>query len=110
MTINEYIKQQDAEHKNNMQYAKMILKGDTKHYYSNHCKLLCEWFQNNGYYNIKPSDIDRVFVEYNKYYGGKIVIKTKNGGAEHTVKTFNDKNELLGYVVGFVESKQLDYI
>ena len=106
--LNDYIKQREAKHKHNMKYVLMVLKGDNKYYYAHHCAKLCEWFENNGYYNTEPKDIERAFVSYNKYTGGKIVIKTKNGGAERTVKTFNDKNELLGYVVGFVESKQLD--
>lgn len=106
--LNDYIKQREAEHKHNMKYAKMVLKGDNKYYYAHHCAILCKWFDSNGYYRIKPQDIGQVWVEYNPHTGGKIVIKTIENGAEHIVKNFNDKNELLGYVVGFVESKQLD--
>jgi len=93
------IEMQEIQFKLNKQNINFRLTGDNKYYYADQCKE----FENNlkkfGYGHIKKEDILKNGVCFNNY-------SINNGYSQYCrdIKRFNNKEELLGFVVGYNQS------
>ena len=93
------IEMQEIQFKLNKQNINFRLTGDNKYYYADQCKE----FENNlkkfGYGYIKKEDILKDGVCFNNY-------SINNGYSQYCrdIKRFNNKEELLGFVVGYNQS------
>jgi hypothetical protein len=93
------IEMQEIQFKLNKQNINFRLTGDNKYYYADQCKE----FENNlkkfGYGHIKKEDILKDGVCFNNY-------SINNGYNQYCrdIKRFNNKEELLGFVVGYNQS------
>jgi len=93
------IEMQEIQFKLNKQNINFRLTGDNKYYYADQCKE----FENNlkkfGYGHIKKEDILKDGVCFNNY-------SINNGYSQYCrdIKRFNNKEELLGFVVGYNQS------
>ena len=93
------IEMQEIQFKLNKQNINFRLTGDNKYYYADQCKE----FENNlkkfGYGYIKKEDILKDGVCFNNY-------SINNGYNQYCrdIKRFNNKEELLGFVVGYNQS------
>lgn len=89
----------EIQFKLNKENINFRLTGNNKYYYANQCKE----FENNlkkfGYGHIKKEDILKNGVCFNNY-------SINNGYNQYCrdIKRFNNKEELLGFVVGYNES------
>ena len=89
----------EIQFKLNKQNINFRLTGNSKYYYANQCKE----FENNlkkfGYGHIKKEDILKNGVCFNNY-------SINNGYSQYCrdIKRFNNKEELLGFVVGYNQS------
>jgi len=93
------IEMQEIQFKLNKENINFRLIGDNKYYYADQCKE----FENNlkkfGYGHIKKEDILKDGVCFNNY-------SINNGYNQYCrdIKRFNNKEELLGFVVGYNQS------
>jgi len=93
------IEMQEIQFKLNKENINFRLTGDNKYYYADQCKE----FENNlkkfGYGHIKKEDIIKNGVCFNNY-------SINNGYNQYCrdIKRFNNKEELLGFVVGYNQS------
>jgi len=93
------IEMQEIQFKLNKQNINFRLTGDNKYYYADQCKE----FENNlkkfGYGHIKKEDIIKNGVCFNNY-------SINNGYNQYCrdIKRFSNKEELLGFVVGYNQS------
>ena len=93
------IEMQEIQFKLNKQNINFRLTGDNKYYYADQCKE----FENNlkkfGYGHIKKEDILKDGVCFNNY-------SINNGYNQYCrdIKRFSNKEELLGFVVGYNQS------
>lgn len=89
----------EIQFKLNKENINFRLTGNNKYYYANQCKE----FENNlkkfGYGHIKKEDIIKNGVCFNNY-------SINNGYNQYCrdIKRFNNKEELLGFVVGYNQS------
>ena len=88
-TSEEIQERNNLEFKRNKQNINMRLSGYDKYYYANQCY----------------KDIESVSINNNQYYGASIKASLLSGG-ETDFKTFNDKKEMLGFIVGYNEAKK----
>ncbi len=96
----QYQLDNERRFKNNMKNIYMRLVGQDKYYYAQHCASFITWVEANGFQQYKAEDIESVSIVNCKYYGAKINARLKSGGETH-LDTFNDKKEMLGFIVGF---------
>ena len=98
--LNEINKRNEQEFKNNMKNVYMRLSGDNKYYYADQCQKFINYILKHGFNNHKAKDIKGVSIVNCTYYGASIKARLSSGGETH-IKTFNTKNEMLGFICGF---------
>lgn len=93
------IEMQEIQFKLNKQNINFRLTGDNKYYYANQCKEFEDNLKKFGYGHIKKEDILKNGVCFNNY-------SINNGYNQYCrdIKRFNNKEELLGFVVGYNQS------
>ena len=89
----------DIQFKLNKENINFTLKGQNKYYYANQCKQFENNLKKYGYGHIKKEDILKDGVCFNNY-------SINNGYNQYCrdIKRFNNKEELLGFVVGYNQS------
>ena len=89
----------DIQFKLNKENINFTLKGQNKYYYANQCKQFENNLKKYGYGHIKKEDILKDGVCFNNY-------SINNGYNQYcrNIKRFNNKEELLGFVVGYNQS------
>ena len=87
----------ELEFKRNKENIYFRLSGNEKYYYANQCYDFTNYILKNGYPNLRISaeDIERVSFDNHAI--------TLNRGS-HDIKRFNNKHELLGFVIGYNEA------
>ena len=87
----------ELEFKRNKENIYFRLSGNEKYYYANQCYDFTNYILKNGYPNLRLSaeDIERVSFDNHAI--------TLNRGS-HDIKRFNNKHELLGFVIGYNEA------
>ena len=86
--------------KRNKQNVNMRLTGHDKYYYAYQCWDYIKHIRANGFNRYKPEDIESISINNSSYYGANITARLSSGGETH-IKAFNDKKELLGFIVGY---------
>jgi len=86
--------------KRNKQNINMRLTGYDKYYYAHQCWDYIKHIRANGFNRYKPEDIENISINNSSYYGANITARLSSGGETH-IKAFNDKKELLGFIVGY---------
>ena len=86
--------------KRNKQNVNMRLTGHDKYYYAHQCWNYIKHIKANGFNRYKPEDIENISINNSSYYGANIKARLTSGGETH-IKAFNDKKELLGFIVGY---------
>jgi hypothetical protein len=86
----------DIQFKLNKENINFTLKSKNKYYYANQCKQFENNLKKYGYGHIKKEDILKDGVCFNNY-------SINNGYNQYCrdIKRFNNKEELLGFVVGY---------
>tara|TARA_R110001592_G_scaffold238371_1_gene498005 strand:+ start:754 stop:1158 length:405 start_codon:yes stop_codon:yes gene_type:complete len=92
----------ELEYKRNKQNVLMQLPRDDKYYYAWQCYELINYIKEKGVNNYISDEIKDVTISYG-VYGGKISLHLASSGVSD-YKTFNEKRELLGFIVGFNEA------
>ena len=89
----------DIQFKLDKQNINFTLKSKNKYYYANQCKQFENNLKKYGYGHIKKEDILKDGVCFNNY-------SINNGYNQYCrdIKRFNNKEELLGFVVGYNQS------
>jgi hypothetical protein len=89
----------DIQFKLNKENINFTLKSKNKYYYANQCKQFENNLKKYGYGHIKKEDILKDGVCFNNY-------SINNGYNQYCrdIKRFNNKEELLGFVVGYNQS------
>ena len=90
----------ELQFKRNKQNVHMRLTGNNKYYYADQCNKFTNYILKHGFYNHKAKDIKSVSIVNCTHYGASIKARLSSGGETH-IKTFNDKNEMLGFICGF---------
>jgi hypothetical protein len=85
----------ELEFKRNKENIHFTLSGINKYYKAFQCWDFTQYILKNGYKRYKPSDIEEVYFDNNS-----ITIKLVST-AVSDIERFNNKNELLSYVIGF---------
>jgi len=85
----------DLEFKRNKQNIHFTLSGINKYYKAFQCWDFTQYILKNGYRRTKPSDIESIYFDKNS-----ITIRLIST-AETDIERFNNKNELLNFVIGF---------
>ena len=93
------IEMQEIQFKLNKENINFRLTGDNKYYYADQCKEFEKNLKKFGYGYIKKEDIIKNGVCFNNY-------SINNGYNQYCrdIKRFNNKEELLGFVVGYNQS------
>ena len=96
---NEYQKRNDIEFARNKKNINFILRGKNKYYYANQCALFTKNLLLYGISNITKDQIKKGGVCFNKY-------SINNGYNQYCrdIKRFNNKEEMLGFVIGYNEA------
>lgn len=103
LTNKEIMRRNDLTFKENKKCIDFILKGYNKYFYAAQCAKYCKFIEANGIKGYTAEDITKCYVCYNSYYGGSIRATLVSGGVT-IVKSFNEKQPMLEYVVGFNEA------
>ena len=95
---NKYQIANDLEFNKNKKNINFILRGKNKYYYANQCALFTKNLLLYGYQNISKDQIKKEGVCFNKY-------SINNGYNQYCrdIKRFNNKEEMLGFVIGYNE-------
>ena len=96
---NQYQLDNERRFKENMKNVHMRLSGQNKYYYAHHCADFIAHVESKGFRGYKAEDIKSVSIINCQYYGAQINARLKSGGETH-LKTFDDKKEMLGFIVG----------
>ena len=86
------IERNELEFKRNKQNIYFRLNCNNKYYYANQCYQFAKYIVNNGYPYKDTNNININDISFNKHS-----IKINNSD----IKTFNNKDELLGFVIGY---------
>ena len=86
------IERNELEFKRNKQNINFRLTCNNKYYYANQCYQFAKHIVNNGYPYKDTNNINVNDISFNKHS-----IKINNSD----LKTFNNKDELLGFVIGY---------
>ena len=99
MDSNLLTEMHEIQFKLNKENINFRLTGDNKYYYANQCKEFEDNLKKFGYGHIKKEDILKDGVCFNNY-------SINNGYNQYCrdIKRFNNKEELLGFVVGYNQS------
>ena len=100
MTSEEVRERNELLFKRNKQNIYMRLSGYDKYYYAFQCWDFTQHIITNGFQQYKAKDIKSISIVNCQYYGASIKARLVSGG-ETNLKTFNDKKEMLGFIVGF---------
>jgi len=91
--INLIQKRNDLEFKRNKDNINFRLTCNNKYYYANQCYIFAKHILQNGYPYKNTDDILFISdISFNKHS-----IKINNSD----IKTFNNKDEMLGFVIGY---------
>jgi len=104
LNINEIQKRNDKEYKENKKGVNFRLSGNNKYYYANQCRIFKEYLKKygfNGFYHYSAQEIKDKGISFNEY---SINLGYSQYGAD--IKRFNNKQELLGFVIGYNEALQ----
>ena len=96
---NKYQIANDLEFNQNKKNINFILRGKNKYYYANQCALFTKNLLLYGYQNISKDQIKKDGVCFNEY-------SINNGYNQYCrdIKRFNNKAEMLGFVIGYNEA------
>ena len=96
---NKYQIANDLEFNQNKKNINFILRGKNKYYYANQCAVFTKNLLLYGCYHITKDQIKKDGVCFNKY-------SINNGYNQYCrdIKTFNNKEEMLGFVIGYNEA------
>ena len=96
---NKYQIANDLEFNKNKKNINFILRGKNKYYYANQCAVFTKNLLLYGFYHITKDQIKKDGVCFNKY-------SINNGYNQYCrdIKTFNNKEEMLGFVIGYNEA------
>jgi hypothetical protein len=86
------IERNELEFKRNKENINFRLTCNNKYYYANQCYQFAKHIVNNGYPYKDTNNISINDISFNKHS-----IKINNSD----LKTFNNKDELLGFVIGY---------
>lgn len=100
LTSEEIRERNELQFKRNKQNIFMRLSGYDKYYYAFQCWDFTQYIMTNGFQQYKAKDIKSISIINCQYYGASIKARLVSGG-ETNLKTFNDKKEMLGFIVGF---------
>lgn len=95
LTSEEIQLRNELEFKRNKQNIHFTLTGINKYYKAFQCWDFTQHILKNGYRRTKPSDIESIYFDKNS-----ITIRLIST-AETDIERFNNKNELLNFVIGF---------
>ena len=104
LSITEIQKRNDQEYKENKKGINFRLSGNNKYYYANQCRIFKDYLKKygfNGFNNYTPQEIKEKGICFNEY--------SINLGYNQyctDIKRFNNKQELLGFVIGYNEALQ----
>ena len=101
LTYEEINERHELEFLRNKQNINFRLPTDEKYYYAWQCYIFEENIKKFGHYNTPMDEIKTKGVSFNKH--------SINIGGQYgrDIKRFDDKKELLGFVVGFNEMCQI---
>ena len=96
---NKYQIANDLEFNQNKKNINFILRGKNKYYYANQCALFTKNLLLYGISNITKEQIKKDGVCFNEY-------SINNGYNQYCrdIKRFNNKAEMLGFVIGYNEA------
>ena len=96
---NEYQRNNDIEFTRNKKNINVILRGNNKYYHANQCALFTKNLLKFGFGHITKDQIKKDGVCFNKY-------SINNGYNQYCsdIKRFNNKEEMLGFVIGYNEA------
>ena len=96
--MQDYLKQQEKEFKQAKKKITFSLRGENKYYYAFQCAKFEKNIIKYGYDNYATSkEAEKQGIYFNKY---SITLGHYYG---HDLKRFNNKEQMLGFVVGFNE-------
>jgi hypothetical protein len=104
LNITEIQKRNEQEYKNNKKNINFRLSGNNKYYYANQCRIFKEYLEKygfNGFNHYSAQEIKEKGVSFNEY---SINLGYNQYCAD--IKRFNNKQELLGFVIGYNEALQ----
>jgi hypothetical protein len=102
--IEQIQKNNEQEYKNNKKNINFRLSGNNKYYYANQCRIFKEYLEKygfNGFNHYSAQDIKDKGISFNEY---SINLGYNQYCAD--IKRFNNKQELLGFVIGYNEALQ----
>jgi|TARA_R100000084_G_C4613356_1_gene129294 hypothetical protein len=102
--IEQIQKNNEQEYKNNKKNINFRLSGNNKYYYANQCRIFKEYLEKygfNGFNHYSAQEIKDKGVSFNEY---SINLGYNQYCAD--IKRFNNKQELLGFVIGYNEALQ----
>jgi len=105
LTSEEIQERNELEFIRNKSNVYMRLSGYDKYYYAHQCRKFTVHILTSGFNQYSANDILEVTINNNRYYGASIKALLLSGG-EADLKTFNDKKEMLGFIVGYNEAKR----
>ena len=105
LTSEEIQERNELEFKRNKENVYMRLSGYDKYYYASQCYKFTNHILKGGFNQYKAKDIESISIVNSTYYGASIKARLSSGG-ETNLKTYNDKKEMLGFIVGYNEAKQ----
>ena len=94
-----FSKERETEFKRNKENIYIRLTGYDKYYYANQCWNFTQHILKHGFNQYKSRDIESLYFDTHN-----ITIRL-HSTAETDIKRFNNKQEMLGYVVGFNDSQ-----
>ena len=94
-----FSKERETEFKRNKENIYIRLTGYDKYYYASQCWKFTQHILKHGFNQYKSSDIESLYFDTHN-----ITIRL-HSTAETDIKRFNNKQEMLGYVVGFNDSQ-----
>lgn len=104
LNITEIQQRNENEFKINKKGINFRLQGNNKYYYANQCKMFKEHLEQhgfNGFNKFTAQEIKEKGISFNEY---SINIGYNQYCSD--LKRFNNKQELLGFVIGYNEAMQ----
>jgi len=104
LNITEIQKRNEQEYKINKENINFRLSGNNKYYYANQCRIFKDYLEKygfNGFNHYSAQEIKDKGISFNEY---SINLGYNQYCAD--IKRFNNKQELLGFVIGYNEALQ----
>ena len=104
LNITEIQKRNEKEYRENKKGVNFRLSGNNKYYYANQWKRFKEKLEKYGYKGFNyytPKMVKEIGISFNEY---SINLGYNQFCAD--IKRFNNKQELLGFVIGYNEALQ----